>query len=184
MERDIVIFGYDDDPDDAEFQRLTIPAKYDLDYALKEAIDKLDKKVKDGFKVHSGDTWEDRRKYVPILCYNDKIYDESRQSYYEDAKRFVVQEGGGYVYDLNNYTVEHVYVPSWDNRHKAKNTQEAIKHISAFMAQGFSRLDSKLDEVEAYAKKFDIPFSVDLMNQFRSDFDVYQSQWDSSSAYC
>ncbi len=41
-----------------------------------------------------------------------------------------------------------------------------------------------LKEVAKFAEKHEIPFSMDLMNSFVSDFNKYQPQWNSSSAYC
>ena len=48
------------------------------------------------------------------------------------------------------------------------------------MAQSFRRPNMK--EVEEFAQKHEIPFSIDLMNSFV--IDKYQPQWNSSSAYC
>jgi hypothetical protein len=184
--RDIVIFGYDDDPEVVEFQQLTIDPKLDIDFALKDAIEKLDKKNKGGFKVEPHDSWYRDHQYVPIYVstYDGSIYSESRQRYEEDARSFIVSEGGGYIYDLKAKSAEHVFVPSWETRDKASNTEEAMQYIASYMAQNFAGLGSNAKEIEAYAAKFGIPFSADLIGQFRAEFDLHQSQWDSSSAYC
>lgn len=187
MERKIVIFGFDDDEREMEFQWINVEPQTDVTFALEEALEKFPRKRKAA--VQASDLmgyWKRIEPYFMVYASSrgSDLYAEYRSEDYDQVRSNVVSEGGGWVVNFNTGETEYVLVRNWKNRDQAKNTQEAMEHISTYMAQGFRNLNSNLKEVEEYAAKFDIPFSADLMSQFRSEFDVHQSQWNSSSAYC
>lgn len=181
--RDIVVCGNDGDAAKTVFKRMTIPPNLDLEWALKEEIEKLSFKLCTGFKVAPRNRYSyDSGSYQTILYGTDYLFAESKFTYGNEAASFVISEGGGWIYNTKTDDAEYVFIPSWKDRDKVKTKQEAIQYISAHMAKSFSK--GTLKEVSEFADKHEIPFSMDLMDSFVSDFNKYQPQWNSSSAYC
>jgi hypothetical protein len=186
-ERRIVIFGFDDDEREMEFQWINVEPQVDVGFALEEALKKFPRKSKAAVQASDLNGCQTYFMVYAVpsrLNSGTDIYAEYMDSDYDRIRSNVVAEGGGWIVNFNTEETEYVLIRNWKNRDQAENTQEAMEHISTYMAQNFGSLPMNLKEIEEYAAKFNIPFSADLMSQFRSDFDVYQSQWDASSAYC
>ena len=188
-ERKIVIFGFDDDEREMEFQWINVDPKVDVNFALAEALEKFPRKRKAAVQASDlNDRYYGHQPYFMVYAssHGSDIYAEYMSDDYDRVRSNAVAEGGGWIVNFNTEETEYVLVRNWKNRDQAENAQEAMEHISSYMAQSFGTLSKRknIQEIEEYAAKFNIPFSAELMSQFRSDFDVYQSQWNSSSAYC
>ena len=139
------------------------------------------------YKPLKRDLWD---RYLTLYIWGegeDVETEMCRISTYEDAYKFLKDEGGesGWcgIYDLLKEKQLKFDVISWKNRDDAKSTKEAMSFIAHHLSE---KWDGRLllKEVEEYATKHQIPFSVAFIKQFRQAFQLHQPQWNSSSAYC
>lgn len=175
--KDFIVVSWNE-PEDAKVQFVTVPDKLDSEVYMEEFIDALPEKWKEYFKPK------------PIWAFaiytgssGDQWIEPSHLSDENEAKSFILNNARiGFIVKANKEVIP-VKALEWEKRDQASSAKEAMEYIAEHLASVLPLKTSNLDEVKEFADKWNIPFSVELINMidFKSSIRHFQ-RWNSS--YC
>lgn len=100
------------------------------------------------------------------------------------SNNYFIYQDDYYIYDMvkKRWTDDF----TWEKRDEAvADSEDAMFLLSIRMTEGFGQFDEKeLEEMEAFSKKWKVPFSAELFGRFDNMFNEQYPYWNSSSAQC